>query len=117
MPTQSAQARRQAIARRLPDPTLILRASLGTRFTQCGKPGCKCMRGQKHGPSNYVSVTLAGGKTRQLYVRRKDLTAVKRWIDNYKRMWQGLEEISAINFEILRTLHLDSSAKRRGTRG
>lgn len=117
MPTQSAPVRKQAIARRLPDPTLILRASLGSRFTQCGKPGCKCMRGQKHGPSYYVSVTLAPGKTRQLYVRREDLTTVKRWIGNYKRMWQGLEEISAINFEILRTLHLGSAAKRRGARG
>jgi hypothetical protein len=74
------------------------------------------MRGQKHGPSYYLSVTLAAGKTRQLYVRREDMATVKRWIDNYKRMWRGLEEISAINFEVLRTLHLGSSAKRRGAR-
>ncbi|MPY88206.1 MAG: hypothetical protein GEU99_09805 [Luteitalea sp.] len=44
----------------------VLRASLIERFTQCGKPGCKCMRGEKHGPATYLTVSYAQGKTRQV---------------------------------------------------
>ncbi|MPY90239.1 MAG: hypothetical protein GEU99_20235 [Luteitalea sp.] len=35
----------------------ILRASLIERFTQCGKPGCQCLRGEKHGPATYLTVS------------------------------------------------------------
>jgi hypothetical protein len=35
----------------------VLRASLIERFTPCGKPGCKCMQGEKHGPSYYLTVS------------------------------------------------------------
>ncbi len=101
------RSRKRAIARRLPDPTEILRASLVERYTTCGKRGCKCMQGHKHGPSYYISVTIAPGKTRQLYVRQQDLEIVRAWTDNYNKMWQGLMEMSEVNFELLRTLHHD----------
>lgn len=109
--TKKAHRRKSAIARRLPDPTEILRASLVARYTKCGKPGCKCMRGEKHGPSYCVSVTMAPGKTKQLYVRKEDLKTVKKWIDNYDSMWQALMEISEINFELLRTQYPDRRGK------
>jgi Family of unknown function (DUF6788) len=108
---KKARSRKNAIARRLPDPTQILRASLVARYTQCGKPGCKCMRGEKHGPSYCVSVTMAAGKTKQLYVRKEDLNIVKQWIDNYDKLWQGLMEISEVNFELLRTQYPDRRPK------
>jgi hypothetical protein len=99
---KKAKARRQALVRDLPDLSQILRASLITRYTSCGKPGCKCMSGQKHGPSYTLSVTVAKGKTRQLYVRQHDLEMVRRQIDNYDKLWRAIVEISSINFELLR---------------
>jgi hypothetical protein len=111
--SQNAKTRKRSIVRRLPDPSKILRASLIERYTTCGKPGCKCMRGEKHGPSYSISVTLAPGKTKQLYVRKEDLDTVKKWIDNYDKMWQGLMEISEINFESIRTKHPDRRSKPR----
>jgi hypothetical protein len=110
---KAARARRGAIARRLPDPNEILRASLITRYTTCGKPGCKCMRGQKHGPSYTASVTVGAGKTRQVYVRKDDVDSVRTWIDNYDKLWRGLVEISEINFELLRAKHSDRPDRRR----
>jgi hypothetical protein len=106
-----AIARRQALVRSLPDPKQILRASLITRFTSCGKPGCKCMRGEKHGPSYLLSVTVAQGKTRQMYVRQRDVEEVKRLIDNYDRLWKTLVEISDINFELLRPQPTEPTAR------
>jgi hypothetical protein len=111
-----AIARRQALVRSLPDPKQILRASLITRFTSCGKPGCKCMRGEKHGPSYLLSVTIAQGKTRQMYVRQQDVQQVKRLIENYDKFWRGLVEISDINFELLRPRPLEHTAQPRGRR-
>jgi hypothetical protein len=110
---KTAKARRRAIARRITDLLEeVLRASLITRYTTCGKPGCKCMRGEKHGPSYVASVTVAPGKTRQFYVRKDDVETVKALIDNYEEVWSGLVEISDINFELLRA----KSSDRRGSR-
>ena len=60
--------RRAKLVAQLSDVGPVLRASLIERFTQCGKPGCKCMRGEKHGPAYYLTVSYAKGKTRQVYV-------------------------------------------------
>jgi len=95
------QKRRKA-ARRLHESAEILRATLLTRMTQCGKPGCKCMRGQRHGPAYYVTVSYGRGKTRQVYIPRARKRLAATWIRNYHRLWAALEEISRINLELLR---------------
>jgi len=97
-----AKARRNALVRGLPNLSEILRASLITRYTSCGKPGCKCMSGEKHGPSHALSVTVAPGKTRQLYVRREDLETVRMQVRNYDKLWRAIVQISDINLELLR---------------
>ena len=95
-------ARRRAAARRLADATELLRGSLIERLTQCGKPGCKCMRGEKHGPAYYVTVSYGARKTRQVYGPKSHTALVQRWIRNYQAAWEALEEISRINLELLR---------------
>ncbi len=95
------QERRRAVSR-LGEVSEVLRASLLERMTQCGKPGCKCMRGEKHGPAYYLTVTYAQGRTRQAYVPKERKELARAWIDNYHRVWEALEEISRINFELLR---------------
>ena len=75
MPSRTAQrlaGRRRTLVERLSALGPVLRASLIERFTQCGKGGCKCMHGEKHGPAYYLTVSYAKGKTRQVYVP-KDL--------------------------------------------
>jgi hypothetical protein len=80
----------------------VLRATMLERMTQCNKPGCKCMRGEKHGPAYYLTVSYSKGKTRQAYVPKDRKKVVQEWIDNYHRVWEALEEISRINLELLR---------------
>lgn len=93
--------RRRAVER-LGQVSEVLRASLLQRMTQCSKPGCKCMRGEKHGPAYYVTVSYSKGKTRQAYVPKDRKRIAETWIDNYHRVWEALEEISRINLELLR---------------
>jgi hypothetical protein len=95
------EERKKAIQRlgKVPE---VLRGTLLERMTQCGKPGCKCMRGEKHGPAYYLTVSYSKGRTRQAYVPKERKQLAQAWIENYHRVWEALEEISRINLELLR---------------
>jgi hypothetical protein len=105
------ERRRKAVAK-LSETGEVLRASLVERLTQCGKRGCRCMAGWKHGPSYYLTVSYAKGKTRQIYVRQDLKPVAESWIENYHQVWKALEEISQINLELLRLN--DPFARKRG---
>lgn len=94
--------KRQKAVERLGDVREVLRGSLLERMTQCSKPGCKCMRGEKHGPAYYLTISYPQGKTRQAYVSKDRKKIAEAWIGNYHRVWDALEEISRINLELLR---------------
>jgi len=95
-------ARRRKLAEQLSGLGPVLRASLIQRFTQCGKAGCKCMRGEKHGPAFYLTVSYAKGKTRQVYVPKDLQPLAEKWVSNYHQAMTVLEEISSINLELIR---------------
>ena len=44
----------------------ILKGSLIERFAVCSRPGCRCLKGKKHGPYLYVSI-FDGKQSRQVY--------------------------------------------------
>jgi hypothetical protein len=93
---------RRRAAERLGEVTEVMRATLLERMTQCSRPGCKCMRGEKHGPAYYVTVSYPKGRTRQVYVPKDRKKVAQAWIRNYHRVWDVLEEISRLNLELLR---------------
>jgi len=105
MPSRELQRlleeRKNAIAR-LGEVSEVLRATLLERMTRCNKPGCKCMRGEKHGPAYYLTVSYSKGRTRQAYVSKERKQLAQAWIENYHRAWEALEDISRINLELLR---------------
>lgn len=100
--TLALRQRRRGLAQRLPPVEETLRGSLVERYLTCGNPGCKCARGERHGPVWYLTVTLGPGRTTGGIVPREQLEQVRGWIGNYRRVKAHLEEISAINRELLR---------------
>jgi hypothetical protein len=80
----------------------ILRGSLTERFLTCGKPGCRCARGERHGPVWYLSVSLDQSHRTGSTVPSHQLDQVRRGIASYHRVQEHLEEISDINRELLR---------------
>jgi len=98
---QLLEERKKAVER-LGEVSEVLRGTLLERMTQCNKPGCKCMRGEKHGPAYYLTVSYSKGRTRQAYVSKGRKQLAQAWIGNYHRAWEALEEISRINLELLR---------------
>lgn len=100
--TRVLRQQRRAVLRQLPDLQEILRGSLMERYVTCGKPGCKCARGERHGPVWYLSVTLKVGKTVGRQVPVEQLAGVRGWLENYRQLKESLETICEINWELLR---------------
>lgn len=100
--TSALKKRRQALRRKLPSLVAILRGSLIERYKRCGKPGCKCAKGRGHGPKYYLSVSHPGLRPQMDYVPQERQTQVKKFLANYQRAREILEEICEINRELLR---------------
>ncbi len=94
--------RREGLTKNLPSLAEILRGSLMERYMTCGKPDCKCGRGERHGPIWYLSVTLDQTHRTGTTVPPEQVERVRRWIENYHALKDRLEKISDINREILR---------------
>jgi hypothetical protein len=96
------QTRLERVVADAPDLAEVLRGTVGERFVRCGKPGCRCQDGPGHGPVYYVSISLGAGKTKQVTLSEGDYDLARRYADNYSRLREIVEEVSAINREILR---------------
>jgi hypothetical protein len=94
-------SRRRQLTQQLAHVGPVLRASLLERYTQCGKAGCKCMQGEKHGPAYYLTVSYAKGRTRQVYVPKDLKPLVEEWVRNYHHAIEVLEQMSSINLELI----------------
>ena len=53
-----------------------LPGSLHAEYVRCGKAGCKCARGERHGPF-FRRYWREEGRTRRQYVRAADLEQVR----------------------------------------
>jgi len=67
----------------------VLAGSLVKQYVVCGKPGCRCQRGQKHGPLYYL-YWKEQGRSRSLYVPRATVAEMRRQIQNYRGLQKEL---------------------------
>jgi len=107
MKKQSAAAlrrKRKRLLARLPPLGAILRGSLIERYKPCGKPGCRChQKGHPgHGPKYYLSVTHTDRRPQMDYVPQEYLEQAERYLANYRKVREILNEVCAINTELLR---------------
>lgn len=100
--TLALRNRRESLLKLLPPLRGILRGSLTERFLTCGKPDCRCARGERHGPVWYLSVSLDQAHRTGTTVPSDQITQVRRGIEDYHRVKEHLEKISDINRELLR---------------
>lgn len=102
LPELALRERRKGLAQQLPPVTEILRGSLLERYVTCGNPSCKCAKGERHGPSWYLTVTLGPGRTTGAIIAEEQVAEVRGWIENYHKLKDQIEKISEINRELLR---------------
>ena len=79
--------------------TEALPGSLQAELKACGKPACRCARGELHGPYWYRRWREAGRQRRQ-YVRRSDLECVLAGLAAWRRLhppaWRARQELAEL---------------------
>ena len=93
--------RRRRIVRQIPDLQEVIAGSLQEQRRRCGKEGCRCARGELHGPYLYLSLRV-GRRTRMLYVPAELSEQVRAGVSTSAAVESALAEISAINLELLK---------------
>lgn len=81
----------------------LIRGSLVEKYKVCGNPGCRCAKGERHGPFKYLSISV-GNKTRMIFIRRGDEGRVSELAGNYRRYRQARSKLLRINQEITNIL-------------
>jgi hypothetical protein len=99
--TRQLRARRRRLARNLPDVEGLISGAVVEQGRRCGKEGCRCNSGELHGPYTYVVLPRAGGRTRTAYVPAAAAAAVRAGAAASAQLRAIVEEISAINIELL----------------
>lgn len=87
------------------------------RYIKCGKPGCKCADGERHGPYCYISRTVKG-KTHLEYVEQERVKK-EQPCKNWSRYSRWVSEMVKYNRQIealYRKLARSQVEKKRRTR-
>jgi hypothetical protein len=94
--TAELRSRRAELLAGLPSAEGLLPGVVVEQHRTCGRQGCRCARGEPHGP--YVYLQVAG---RLMYVPSALAQVVRSQVEISHRFRGALEEISQINVELL----------------
>lgn len=94
------QKERERLSHRLPRGVRILKGCLVEMFRTCGKPNCRCLKGEKH-RSLYLS-RRKGGKTVTTYIPAAYERPVQRAVARYHALLEISEDISEINLQLIK---------------
>src|SRR5258708_8442771 len=83
---------RQALGSQLPATGELLRGSLFERTVR-HTSGCTICAGGGGHPLWVLTISYAGGRTRQFSLRREQVDDVRRWLGNYHKLKEALEDI------------------------
>ncbi len=88
----------------------LIKGSLVEQYKVCGKKGCRCQKGEKHGPYYYLSNKIQG-KTQLLPVT-KDLSKIKQKALNYRDFRKAREKWVKVNAFMLNLIDQIEEAKK-----
>src|SRR5881397_2122305 len=106
---------RSALLRRLQAlaPAVIF-GTLSETYRSCGRPGCHCEHGPKHGPHLYVSFRGPDGRTAGYYVPHALAGAVRRGVEAWQDTQTVLRTLAEVNRTQLWSTH--QTGKQRSKR-
>ena len=79
----------------------IMKATVTVRRVTCGKPNCRCARGERH-LAVYITSRREGTR-RQLFIPKEKEEEVRRWVGNYHRVCELLDDLSELFWERVKT--------------
>jgi hypothetical protein len=94
-------SRRRGLAAAVTHPEATLPGALVQQGRRCSSAGCRCRRGELHGPYLYLTL-YAGGRNRTLYVPAALEAVVAEHVAVTHASEAALGEIAQINVELLR---------------
>ena len=94
-------ARRRRLTAGVSDPERTLRGVLLQKGRTCSSEGCRCRRGELHGPYTYLAI-YTDGRSRTVYVPAAAEAAAEQHVELTQRNEELLAEISRVNLELLR---------------
>ncbi len=94
---EERQARSRAVQILADQP--LIRGSLVLQHRSCGKPYCRCQRGQKH-PALYLHTRSADGRVR-IYIPPALHDTTRRWVNNGLRVKRLIDRVSQHHLQAL----------------
>jgi hypothetical protein len=76
------------------------RGSISVRERTCGRPNCRCARGELH--TGVYLVASENGKLRQLYIPKTLVATAEEWAESYRLIRDLLEELSQLQWDKLK---------------
>jgi hypothetical protein len=93
-----------------------LAGSLFVRFGVCGKEGCVCRTGQKHGPY-YVLSTRSAGRGGFAYLDPSQVAEARELVRAYREYRAGMRRLRTLGEQIVSLLRrYQEATTRQGTR-
>jgi hypothetical protein len=93
-----------------------LKGSLFVRFGVCGKEGCVCRTGQKHGPY-YVLSTRSGGRGGFAYLAASQMSEARELVKAYREYRAGMRRLRTVGEQLVSLLRrYQEATARQGTR-
>ena len=92
------EGERATLLREIQGCSEMLQGSLVVLYRKCGKKGCRCERGEKHGPAYYLSYK-EGGVTQMIYIPASRLEEVKKAMEAFSQYWELGVKLSRLNLK------------------
>lgn len=102
MSTKSLQQTIARIKRQITELGPLRPGTLYSRYSVCGKPGCRCARKRKplkHGPYHYLSYTFEG-KSYTEFVTAEQLQEVRKEVSNYNKLVKLVRQLVANSLKL-----------------
>jgi hypothetical protein len=80
-----------------------IEGSLIERWAECGKEGCACQAGRRHGPY-FVLSARTGGRGSYAYLSRDQATHARGLVRHRKEFGDGMRRLKTINEEVVALL-------------
>lgn len=94
--SQKERSARSKAVKLLHDSPFVI-GSMVEMANKCGKPNCKCTKGDKH--KSWCLAVRDQGKRKMIHIPHVSETLVSEWVNTYKELWKQMEIISQANFE------------------
>jgi hypothetical protein len=80
---------------------VMIQGSFSETTRTCGREGCRCQRGERHGPHTYLTFRTADGRSSSRYVPKAELKHVAQGVAAWQQFWEIATALAAENREAI----------------